>query len=86
MAAAGMQEWAARDLTVAAVAIITAWVAAEDWWLAVGHYRGATARTRARRAIEAQIRQLVDAGLAKSAEGPRRPRVSPEPGRRSRDA
>jgi len=66
LVAAGMPARAARDLTMAAVAIITGWVAAEDWWLAVGHYRGATARTRARRAIEAQIRLLVEAGIAGS--------------------
>lgn len=67
LVAAGMTERAARDLTMAVVAIITGWVAAEDWWLAVSRYRGATARTRARRAIEAQIRRLVEAGIAESA-------------------
>jgi AcrR family transcriptional regulator len=72
LAAAGMRPRAARDLAMAAVAIIAGWVAAEDWWLAVGHYRGATARARGRRAIEVQIRQLVEAGLAQRAGRDRR--------------
>ncbi|HEX6311122.1 MAG TPA: helix-turn-helix domain-containing protein [Acidimicrobiia bacterium] len=66
LVAAGMQVRAARDLTMAVVAIITGWVVAEDWWLAVSKYRGATARIRARRAVEAQIRLLVEAGLGRS--------------------
>jgi hypothetical protein len=59
-----MRKRPARDLAVAAVAIIASWVAAEDWWLAVSQYRGANARSRARRAVERQITLLVEAGLA----------------------
>jgi AcrR family transcriptional regulator len=64
LVAAGMSQRSARDLAMTAVAVITSWVAAEDWWLTVGGYRGVTGRARGRRAMEKQIRQIVEAGLA----------------------
>jgi AcrR family transcriptional regulator len=66
LVAAGMPRRAARDLALAAIAMIASFVAAEDWWVAVSQYRGATARSRARRAIEHQLELLLEAGLARS--------------------
>jgi len=65
LTAAGMPQRAALDLAMGGLAMIGSFVAAEDWWLAVGRFRGADARRRARRAMEAQIETLVEAGLAR---------------------
>lgn len=61
---AGLPRRAARDMTLAAVAMMAGFVAAEDWWVKVSQYRGGTARERVRRAMETQLEHLLNAGLA----------------------
>ncbi len=71
LVAQGMPARRARDLSMAAIALIAAWVVAEDWWVTVSRYRGSRARQRARRAIETQLRTMVEAGLAREVGTPR---------------
>ena len=67
LVAAGMPPRPARDLALAAILMIASYVAAEDWWVTISQYHGANAPTRARRAIETQLRRLIDAGLTEHA-------------------
>lgn len=65
---AGVPPHAARDLTLAAMAMIAGFVVAEDWWVTATRLRGAGARRRAERAVEAQLELLVSARLAELTE------------------